>query len=77
MLKTTVDGHRVDLPQLLRPFISTDTLVLLNKSDLLSALPVGLDTVIGERAWIASLSTGEGMPEFMAGFAKALQQRYV
>ena len=29
------------------------------------------------RAWVTSLTTGDGMREFMAGFTKALKQRLV
>ena len=69
------DGSRseVEIPSILRPFISSRTLFLLNKSDLVHS-PPSLDTA-SHRSWIASLRTGEGTAEFMAGFTKALHEQ--
>jgi hypothetical protein len=77
VVKSTANGYRLDLPPELHPFISANTLVLLNKSDLVpGSAAANLNVTIGEQAWAASLSTGEGMTEFMEGFVRMLLKRY-
>ena len=73
VIKHDGSGSEVEIPSILRPFISSRTLFLLNKSDLVHS-PPSLNTA-GHRSWIASLWTGEGTAEFMAGFAKALHEQ--
>jgi hypothetical protein len=60
----------------MQPFISHDTFFLLNKSDLVS-LPAVVDTEMSQRAWTASLHTGDGTMEFLDGLATALQNKCV
>jgi len=51
---------------------------LFNKSDIVG-FSVPEEVMVGvkeEKAWKVSLSTGEGMASFLAGFAGALQRRY-
>ncbi|KAF8632008.1 hypothetical protein AX17_004952 [Amanita inopinata Kibby_2008] len=78
------------LPEGLRPLIDSDTYFLFNKFDLVSSSPTLVDGALemlveklcGERAksnraWLASLTTGEGTRELMAGFASALKEKLV
>jgi tRNA modification GTPase len=64
----------IQVPPTIQPFISSRTLVLFNKSDLVDSSE-RLNIGIGERSWTVSLHTGEGMTEFMDGFARAIQER--
>ncbi|KAJ7638461.1 tRNA modification GTPase TrmE [Roridomyces roridus] len=57
----------VELPPTVRPFVTDETFVLFNKSD--------LDT--GDVRATPSLKTGKDTSEFLEGFAKALQKRYL
>jgi len=66
--------NHVQLPPSMQPFVSSETFFLLNKSDLVVPR-FTTDLGLGPRAWIASLHTGDGMMEFLAGFTKALQER--
>ena len=62
----------LQIPPLLAPLVTKDTLILVNKSDLLpSNRKLSMSAT-----WQVSLSTGEGTAEFMKGFAEILQQRY-
>lgn len=76
----------------LRDLISPETFFLFNKSDLLGQSSRGLpdpedlrDNLLGnqhhnsksgQRAWVASLSTGAGTEAFLDGFADALKARF-
>ncbi|KAH9853888.1 tRNA modification GTPase TrmE [Lenzites betulinus] len=73
VLKVSKRGDwELQLPPLLAPLVTKDTLILLNKSDLIQTT-----TKLSMNAtWRASLTTGEGTAEFMKGFAEVLQQRY-
>ena len=75
----------------LRDLITPETFFLFNKSDLLGQSSRGLpdpevlrDNLLGNqhdnsksgrRAWVASLSTGNGTEAFLDGFADALKAR--
>ncbi|KAI0637698.1 tRNA modification GTPase TrmE [Trametes polyzona] len=75
VLSQTNDGKwKMQLPPPLESLVKEDTLVLLNKTDL---VPTGIrPSWPSDTIWQASLSTGEGMAAFMQGFANVLQQRY-
>ncbi|KAF8630044.1 hypothetical protein AX15_003135 [Amanita polypyramis BW_CC] len=80
------------VPEALRSLVSPDTFFLFNKADLIASLsPITeektlIDIALSKlpknssglenQAWVASLTTGDRMQEFMTGFAKALQQRF-
>ena len=75
----------------LRDLITAETFFLFNKSDLLGQSSHGLpdpeglrdkllgnqhrNSKSGRRAWLASLSTGDGTEAFLDGFADALKAR--
>lgn len=70
-------GPQLCIPEALQSLVTSSTYFLFNKSDLLE-LPMSLDTpslLTGQPSWVASLATGEGSAEFLAGFSKALQNR--
>jgi len=58
----------------MQPFISPDTLFLLNKSDLV-VRPVAVKVDTGTNAWVASLCTGDGTMDFLTGLANVLRER--
>ncbi|KAI0363732.1 tRNA modification GTPase TrmE [Pilatotrama ljubarskyi] len=65
-------------PSSLAPLITDDTLILLNKSDLLphdGVLPSERGLPF-QAIWQVSLTTGEGTLDFMKGLSKTLQRRY-
>lgn len=65
------------LPPSVRPLVTPNTLVLLNKQDLVQA-GLGSDSVAGgTNSWKVSLSTGAGMSDFVEGLGKALNKRQV
>ncbi|KAJ7179503.1 tRNA modification GTPase TrmE [Mycena filopes] len=68
------ESNEVEYPAAVRRLLTDDTFFLFNKSDLYE----GRDQsrLLGPRRWVASLKTGEGTNEFLAGFAKALQEKY-
>lgn len=76
--------YQITLPPSLDLLITPNTLFLLNKSDLLSdTLTVPPTIVIGSststskaKGWVVSLNTGAGTPDFLAGLASTLQDRY-
>ena len=61
----------------MKRLVTSETLVLLNKQDLVNT-KLGSDSVDGvENSWHASLATGVGMLEFVEGLGKVLKQRQV
>jgi hypothetical protein len=50
--------------------------LLLNKSDLAGLSTAKLAAALRGKAWVASMSTGEGTKEFLENFSRALQERY-
>ncbi|KAJ6516286.1 tRNA modification GTPase GTPBP3 [Mycena sanguinolenta] len=63
------------IPDSVRTLIGDNTFILFNKSDLLPDHRVKSD-IRGPHRWTTSLKTGDGTTEFLAGFAKALQEKY-
>ncbi|KAI0316134.1 hypothetical protein OF83DRAFT_1060864 [Amylostereum chailletii] len=79
VLVRTPTGTRLVIPPDVRPLLTPDTLVLLNKLDLLppDLVPDALAASPPHPArWTASLTSGEGTSEFLSGFAATLQKRY-
>ncbi|KAI8984989.1 tRNA modification GTPase TrmE [Trametes punicea] len=78
LLPCRSEGWELQLPSAIAPLVNENTLILLNKIDLLppGGCPVPFKTLLGSTAWQVSLNTGEGTQEFMNGFAHVLQQRY-
>ncbi|KAI0773805.1 tRNA modification GTPase TrmE [Fomes fomentarius] len=66
---------KLNLPTAIAPLLKEDTLLLLNKIDL---LPNSRRTTMQFpwTAWTCSLNTGEGTRAFIEGFGKTLQQQY-
>jgi len=76
---STPSGPRLEIPAELAPLVTPHTFVLLNKTDLLptSALaPAALPTALPQHGWAVSLTSQAGTDDFLAGLAKALQDRY-
>jgi tRNA modification GTPase len=71
VLSETEPGIR--MPASVLPLLSSTTLFLLNKADLVSSP----DATVLPLSWTVSLCTGEGTAEFLASFAKTLHQRSV
>ncbi|TFK56232.1 tRNA modification GTPase GTPBP3 [Heliocybe sulcata] len=63
------------IPPTLEPLVTPDTFILFNKTDLVS-IPTEVRGLEARRSWTVSLTKGEGMKEFMEGFARALRERY-
>lgn len=78
VLSESANGPCIQIPGSLDALITPETYFLFNKSDLpLSPTAHKLvEATFGSRAWVASLTTGEGTNEFLVGFARALQNRY-
>ncbi|KAI0771540.1 tRNA modification GTPase TrmE [Trametes elegans] len=78
VLSPSADGTLdLRLPPTLAPLVNEDTLMLLNKTDLLPSGNHTLSKALPSKVvWQASLSTGAGTQEFLRGFAQALQHRY-
>ena len=78
---TPPSGPRLELeiPVELAPLVNRHTFILLNKTDLLppaSALaPAALAAALPQRGWAVSLASHAGTEEFLAGLARALQDR--
>ncbi|KIM83976.1 hypothetical protein PILCRDRAFT_421153 [Piloderma croceum F 1598] len=72
------ESLQIRIPQSLERLVTPETFLLLNKSDLAATPLASAVTVDGvsAKAWVASLSTGEGTKEFLDNFARALQERY-
>ncbi|KAK2462332.1 hypothetical protein APHAL10511_005638 [Amanita phalloides] len=73
------------LPEAVRSLVNSNTFFLFNKVDLVDSGPdenilrtalAKLRQDVSNHAWAASLATGDGMREFMSGFAGALHQRF-
>lgn len=73
----------ISIPAELTGLITAQTLFLLNKADLLPDISVENVTVRVRGmadvfpAWIASISTGAGMADFLADLGTAVNSRYV
>lgn len=76
IMNDTIGGLQMQIPPSLAPLITPGTFFLLNKSDLASASIPEIQP-FNSKAWIASLSTGQGMREFIDSFSRALQERCV
>ncbi|KAF9004780.1 hypothetical protein BDQ17DRAFT_1473977, partial [Cyathus striatus] len=61
----------LNIPEELKALVTPETFFLLNKSDLASSSHVPL-----ERAWIASLQTGQGTQDFLTGFGERLKKKF-
>jgi len=81
----TPSGPRLDVPAELAPLLTQNTFILLNKTDLLptSALVPARATALTttnalpqHNTWAVSLASHAGTSDFLAGLAKALQDRY-
>ncbi|KAJ7499320.1 tRNA modification GTPase TrmE [Mycena latifolia] len=71
----TLNGESaVEFPASVKTLITDETFILFNKIDL--AEPRDQSRFEGTHRWAASLKTGQGTAEFLAGFAKALQTKY-
>lgn len=79
VIKQTPAGPRIEIPPLLKPLITPETLFLFNKSDLIPPTTTEQILLLSgyPTAWTASLNTGEGTAEFLGGFAKVIQDRYI
>lgn len=64
------------VPPSIRTLITPETLVLLNKADLVPT-SASRQGDLSNMRWETSVSEGWGMKQFMEGFTKALQERYV
>ncbi|OSD01803.1 tRNA modification GTPase TrmE [Trametes coccinea BRFM310] len=71
-------GWELRIPPSVAPLVKDDTLILLNKIDLLhrGSRPPFPIQIARRNVWQASLSTRDGTQDFMTGFAQVLQQRY-
>ncbi|KNZ73667.1 tRNA modification GTPase GTPBP3, mitochondrial [Termitomyces sp. J132] len=77
VLLHTPKGLCLHIPPALENLIKPDTLILFNKSDMASAEACKQAlTLSGHTAWAVSLTTGQATPEFLTGFAEALQHRF-
>ena len=65
------------LPYSMRPLVTSNTFLLLNKQDLVQA-EAGPHSVDGNmNSWEVSLATGAGMSDFVESLGKVLNQRLV
>ena len=77
----TPSGPRLDVPAELAPLVTQNTFILLNKTDLLptsAPVPTAALTKALQRpqhTWAVSLASHAGTGDFLAGLAKALQDR--
>jgi tRNA modification GTPase len=78
----TPSGPRLDVPAELAPLVTQNTFILLNKTDLLpTSAPVPPTTALTkalqqpQHTWAVSLASHAGTSDFLAGLAKALQDR--
>ncbi|KAI9512724.1 tRNA modification GTPase TrmE, partial [Russula earlei] len=76
----TPSGPRLEIPSELAPLVTRDTLILLNKTDLLptpALAPVeALANTLPQRSWAVSLTSQASTSGFLAGLSTALQDRY-
>jgi len=72
----SINGSHIKIPPSIASLITPETFFLLNKSDLAPAFIPEIQTLFNTKAWVASLSTGQGMREFLDNFSRALQERY-
>ena len=76
-------GPRLEIPPELAPLVTSNTFILLNKTDLLptsalvpaSATALTTNALPQHKTWAASLASHAGTSDFLAGLAKALQDR--
>ncbi|GBE79231.1 tRNA modification GTPase TrmE [Sparassis latifolia] len=68
----------IHIPPAISSLISEDTILLLNKADLVSASHINaISKLLGvKHTWQVSLTSGEGTQAFLEGFGRALQERY-
>ncbi|KAI9063440.1 tRNA modification GTPase TrmE [Trametes sanguinea] len=78
LVHSTERGWELRIPSSVAPLVKDDTLILLNKIDLLhpDGRPSSPVQIARANMWQASLSTRDGTQNFMTGFAQVLQQRY-
>lgn len=77
-MDNTLAGPRIAIPSILKPLITSQTLFLLNKTDIApSALGESFALAGSQTFWKASLNTGKGTAGFLFGLGKTLQERYV
>lgn len=74
LVQSDGNDRKLNLPTDIAPLVKEDTLLLLNKIDLLpdSQTP---SMCLPWNAWTCSLNTGEGTRAFIEGFGKTLQQQ--
>lgn len=68
------------IPEVVSPLVTSDTLYLLNKSDLVCQSDIEFSHSVLElshNAWIMSLTTGRGMKNFLSGLGGILNDRFV
>ncbi|KZT12620.1 tRNA modification GTPase TrmE [Laetiporus sulphureus 93-53] len=70
----------VRIPQSVAPLITSETYLLLNKTDMVDVTPERIncirDAAGAAKAWAVSLTTNKGTQGFLDGFAGALLKRY-
>ncbi|KAL7282033.1 hypothetical protein ACG7TL_003500 [Trametes sanguinea] len=78
LVHSSEHGWELRIPPSVAPLVKDDTLILLNKIDLLhhGSRPPFPIRIARRNVWQASLSTRDGTQDFMTGFAQVLQQRY-
>ncbi|THU78787.1 tRNA modification GTPase TrmE [Dendrothele bispora CBS 962.96] len=78
ILTVTSGRPSMHTPLTLKTLFKPDTCFLLNKSDLLATAVSENDIrqLLGNKAWVTSLSTGQGTSEFLKGLSEVLQDRY-
>jgi len=75
----TPSGPRLNIPPELAPLVTPNTLILLNKMDLLTTsaqAPTALASALPQHSWAVSLTSQYGTGDFLAGLATELKDRY-
>lgn len=77
-IEHTTHGPRICVPRSLSPLITSKTFFLFNKSDLVQfKISAEMSPLLSTQiAWIASMSTGDGAVDFVAGLARSLKDRF-
>lgn len=78
VIEQSSDGPRICIPRSLSSFITSETFFLFNKSDLVTfKISADMSPLLStQMAWTASLSTGNGVVDFLAGLARSLKDRF-
>jgi tRNA modification GTPase len=75
----TPSGPRLDIPPEIAPLVTSNTFIMLNKTDLLptsARAPTALTSALPQHGWAVSLALQTDTGDILAGLATALKDRY-